>query len=62
MKKLLVVMGIFSLFACSDNSSVKMKGSDTEVNLAVNLAEQYTKVNPDFSIAISGGGSGLGIT
>jgi len=62
MKKLLVVMGIFSLFACSDNSSVKMKGSDTEVNLAVNLAEQYTKVNPDFSVAISGGGSGLGIT
>lgn len=62
MKKLLVVMSIFSLFACSDNSSVKMKGSDTEVNLAVNLAEQYTKVNSDFSIAISGGGSGLGIT
>lgn len=62
MKKLLVVISIFSLFACSDNSSVKMKGSDTEVNLAVNLAEQYTKVNSDFSIAISGGGSGLGIT
>ncbi|WP_395091335.1 substrate-binding domain-containing protein [Vaginella massiliensis] len=39
-----------------------MKGSDTEVNLAVNLAEKYTEINPDFSIAISGGGSGLGIT
>lgn len=39
-----------------------MKGSDTEVNLAVNLAEKYTEVNPNFSIAISGGGSGLGIT
>ncbi|WP_133712018.1 substrate-binding domain-containing protein [Myroides indicus] len=39
-----------------------MKGSDTEVNLAVNLAEQYTEIDPDFSIAISGGGSGLGIT
>lgn len=55
-------MGIFSLFACSNDRSVKMKGSDTEVNLAVNLAEQYTKVNSDFSISISGGGSGLGIT
>ncbi|SEH72508.1 phosphate transport system substrate-binding protein [Paenimyroides aquimaris] len=39
-----------------------MKGSDTEVNLAVNLAEKYTEMNKDFSIAISGGGSGLGIT
>ncbi len=39
-----------------------MKGSDTEVNLAVNLAEQFTELDPTFSIAISGGGSGLGIT
>ena len=39
-----------------------MKGSDTEVNLAVNLAEKFTEIDPDFSIAISGGGSGLGIT
>jgi len=62
MKKLLVVIGLFSFFACSKNSSIKMKGSDTEVNLAVNLAEKYTEMNQDFSIAISGGGSGLGIT
>lgn len=62
MKKLLVVFGLFSLFACSKDTSIKMKGSDTEVNLAVNLAEKYTEINPDFSIAISGGGSGLGIT
>lgn len=39
-----------------------MKGSDTEVNLAVNLAEKFTEQDPTFSIAISGGGSGLGIT
>lgn len=39
-----------------------MKGSDTEVNLAVNLAERYTQIDQDFSIAISGGGSGIGIT
>lgn len=49
--------------ACSRNSnSIKMKGSDTEVNLAVNLAEKFTKIDPTFNIAISGGGSGLGIT
>ncbi len=39
-----------------------MKGSDTEVNLAVNLAEKFTEIDPSFNIAISGGGSGLGIT
>lgn len=50
-------------YSCSNNSnSIKMKGSDTEVNLAVNLAEKFTKLDPNFSIAISGGGSGLGIT
>lgn len=41
--------------------AIKMKGSDTEVNLAVNLAEEFSKSNQHFSIAISGGGSGLGI-
>jgi len=62
-----VIFGVFlsQLFflGCTDKShSIKMKGSDTEVNLAVNLAEKFTEIDPDFSIAISGGGSGLGIT
>lgn len=53
----------FVLISCGDSSHmIKMKGSDTEVNLAVNLAEQFYDRNHDFSIAISGGGSGLGIT
>lgn len=65
MKKLSFLVSTFSvlLLSCGGNSdSIKMKGSDTEVNLAVNLAEHYTVLNKDFSIAISGGGSGLGIT
>lgn len=62
MKKLLFAISILTLASCGKHNSIKMKGSDTEVNLAVNLAENYTYVNPDFSIAISGGGSGLGIT
>ncbi|MFZ4863566.1 substrate-binding domain-containing protein [Sphingobacterium sp. Mn56C] len=54
---------ILALSSCSSSDhSIKMKGSDTEVNLAVNLAEKYTPLDPSFSIAISGGGSGLGIT
>lgn len=48
--------------ACSNNDkAIKVKGSDTEVNLSVTLAETFFKINEDFSIAISGGGSGLGI-
>ena len=53
---------ILLLFSCSNNEkAIKMKGSDTEVNLAVSLAENFYKIEDDFSIAISGGGSGLGI-
>ncbi|WP_312089744.1 PstS family phosphate ABC transporter substrate-binding protein [Chryseobacterium sp.] len=52
-----------NVVSCSDEKyTIKMKGSDTEVNLAVNLAEQFDKIDHSFSIAISGGGSGLGIT
>lgn len=56
-------IGLLTVMACTPKSpAIKMKGSDTEVNLAVTLAEKYTIKDPDFSIAISGGGSGLGIT
>lgn len=48
-------------FCRNGDSAIKVKGSDTEVNLAVNLAENFYKVNSAFSVAISGGGSGLGI-
>lgn len=59
----LLMLSTLLLFSCGDqNHSIKMKGSDTEVNLAVNLAEHYTAEDADFSIAISGGGSGIGIT
>jgi phosphate transport system substrate-binding protein len=53
---------ILFLFSCSNNNkTIKVKGSDTEVNLAVILAEHFYKTNRHFSVAISGGGSGLGI-
>ncbi len=62
-QKSLLILSSLLLFSCGDkNHSIKMKGSDTEVNLAVNLAEKYTEVDANFSIAISGGGSGIGIT
>jgi phosphate transport system substrate-binding protein len=54
---------IFSLLiGCSDSKeAIKIKGSDTEVNLAALLAENFHRVNPHVIVSISGGGSGLGI-
>lgn len=62
MKYIVSLLLVLSISACSNNNkTIKVKGSDTEVNLAVDLAENFYKVNDDFSLAISGGGSGLGI-
>lgn len=56
-----IAIGIIS-FSCADpQHTIKMKGSDTEVNLAVELSEKFYERNPDIIIAVSGGGSGLGI-
>jgi phosphate transport system substrate-binding protein len=50
------------LFSCVKQlDTVKLKGSDTEVNLAVLLAESFHTKNNTLLISISGGGSGLGI-
>jgi phosphate transport system substrate-binding protein len=50
------------LLSCSrDAKTIKLKGSDTEVNLAVQLAESFHQINPEVFVSISGGGSGLGI-
>jgi len=49
-------------YSCSgDKGIVKVKGSDTEVNLAVLLAERFHDKNDSLLISVSGGGSGLGI-
>lgn len=66
---------IFTLFttACrsTDNNTIgagsgnqraiQNKGSDTLVNVALAWAENYRQVQPDLSIAVTGGGSGTGI-
>lgn len=50
------------LASCSSNNrTIKIKGSDTEVNLAVLLAEQFHTNTSKLLISVSGGGSGLGI-
>jgi len=50
------------LYSCTaDKETIKVKGSDTEVNLAVLLAESFHEKNDNLLISVSGGGSGLGI-
>lgn len=41
--------------------AIQNKGSDTLVNIALAWAETYREVEPDVSIAVTGGGSGTGI-
>ena len=41
--------------------AIQNKGSDTLVNVALAWAENYRNIEPDVSIAVTGGGSGTGI-
>jgi phosphate transport system substrate-binding protein len=50
------------LLSCSQGErTLKIKGSDTEVNLVAELAENYHQTNKQAFLSVSGGGSGLGI-
>ena len=53
------VMGTFAFAKSAD--SIQVKGSDTMVNLVQAWAEEYTKVDPNVFIAVTGGGSGTGL-
>lgn len=61
MKALLYILPFLFAYCNKNQRAIKIKGSDTEVNLVVQLAEEFQKTNPDFYVSISGGGSGLGI-
>jgi len=43
------------------NDLIQNKGSDTLVNVAQAWAEEYPTINPNVTVAVSGGGSGTGI-
>jgi len=59
---LILIIFFFLNSSCSKQANVlKIKGSDTEVNISVLLAEAYFSQNRHTPISISGGGSGLGI-
>lgn len=57
------VIVCFFLISCSNRKieSVVVRGSDTEVNLVLQLAETYMNAHDNVSVAVTGGGSGTGI-
>jgi phosphate transport system substrate-binding protein len=56
-----VLLIVFAVSCAKKENTIRVKGSDTEVNLSVLLAESFHRVDPDLMISIAGGGSGLGI-
>ena len=67
MKKLLSLLPVLMLItACNqtpdtEQESVVIQGSDTEVQLVSTLVEAFAKDHPDASISVAGGGSAVGI-
>lgn len=51
-----------SLFAAPETNSIQIKGSDTMVNLGQAWAEAFMEQHPEALIAVTGGGSGTGIS
>ena len=49
-------------YAAKDKNSIQIKGSDTMVNLAQAWAEKYMENNPKEFVAVTGGGSGTGLS
>ncbi|MBI4845623.1 MAG: phosphate ABC transporter substrate-binding protein [Candidatus Omnitrophica bacterium] len=59
---LIIVMFAASAFAAKDKNSIQVKGSDTMVNLGQAWAEKYMEKNPADFVAVTGGGSGTGLS
>jgi len=51
-----------SVFAAKDDNSIQIKGSDTMVNLGQAWAEKYMEESPEDFVAVTGGGSGTGLS
>lgn len=65
-KKSLFIMAMvlltFPAFARSNKNSIQIKGSDTMVNLGQAWSEMYMEKHPGDFVAITGGGSGTGLS
>ena len=65
-KKVLAVLilGVLtnSAYSASNKNSIQIKGSDTMVNLSQAWAERYMQINPGEFAAVTGGGTGTGLS
>lgn len=59
---LMISMLVVPAFAASNKNSIQVKGSDTMVNLGQAWAEKYMENTPGEFIAVTGGGSGTGLS
>jgi phosphate transport system substrate-binding protein len=57
----LCLMGLLTPALVLSATFIQVKGSDTEVNLVQRMAEVFMKKNQTTSVAVTGGGSGVGI-
>ena len=69
MKKSVAILILLATTACGPRSEqaggrsvIQNKGSDTLVNVAQAWAENYKEINPNVAVAVTGGGSGTGIS
>ncbi|MGB6365760.1 MAG: phosphate ABC transporter substrate-binding protein [Thermoanaerobaculia bacterium] len=73
MKRLCILAALLALIACGPRREqggttsggrvlIQNKGSDTLVNVAQAWAEQYKELDPNVAVAVTGGGSGTGIS
>lgn len=63
MRQLLIVTMMLSMLAGQivAQDFIQIKGSDTLINLVQRLSEVYMENHPETAIAVTGGGSGVGI-
>ena len=59
---LLAALGVTGCGGGSSRHVIQNKGSDTLVNVAQMWAERYREVDPNVAVAVTGGGSGTGIS
>ncbi|MEW6075661.1 MAG: PstS family phosphate ABC transporter substrate-binding protein [Candidatus Omnitrophota bacterium] len=57
-----IVVSLSCALTALARNSIQIKGSDTMVNLGQAWAEKYMEKNPEEFIAVTGGGSGTGIS
>jgi len=64
MKHLLAILALIIpvITGAADKTAITVKGSDTMVILAQRWAETYMKANPDVTVQVTGGGSGVGLS